>query len=96
MARPPRDRFPNAYVGDLVPNGKGWTVVSPTYCPNWHSADEPGWKQRCRPCACGGKHHMWTCHCGATVYAPKMGPDCEILNGPGSSYEAKRDAVADI
>ncbi|SHT35705.1 Uncharacterised protein [Mycobacteroides abscessus subsp. abscessus] len=21
MARPPRDRFPNAYVGDLVPNG---------------------------------------------------------------------------
>ncbi|WP_255795503.1 hypothetical protein [Mycobacteroides abscessus] len=41
MARPPRDRFPNAYVGDLVPNGKGWTVVGPAYCPNWHSIDEP-------------------------------------------------------
>ncbi len=26
MAHPPRDRFPNAYVGDLVPNGKGWTA----------------------------------------------------------------------
>ncbi|MGC7264392.1 hypothetical protein RA990_21245, partial [Mycobacteroides abscessus subsp. abscessus] len=51
MARPPRDRFPNAFVGDLVPNGKGWTRVGPLYCPNWHSADEPGWTQRCLPCA---------------------------------------------
>ncbi|MGV0582784.1 hypothetical protein ABQE45_03405 [Mycobacteroides chelonae] len=40
MARPPRDKFPNAYVGDLAPNGGGWTVVSPLYCPNWRSIDE--------------------------------------------------------
>ncbi|WP_157901319.1 hypothetical protein [Mycobacteroides franklinii] len=57
MARPPRDKFPNAYVGDLVPNGKGWTRVGPTYCPEWHSVHEPGWTQRRRPCACSIRHH---------------------------------------
>lgn len=78
---------PTHSFGDLVPNGKGWTRVGPLYCPNWHSADEPGWTQRCLPCACGTRHHMWTCHCGASIYAPKLGPDCRILNGPQSSHE---------
>ncbi|WP_078345275.1 hypothetical protein [Mycobacteroides chelonae] len=88
MTRPPRDRFPNAYVGDLVPNGKGWTVVGPLYCPNWHSVEEPGWKQRCPPCECGRRHHVWTCHCGAAIHAPKLGPHCRIIYGPKAPYEA--------
>lgn len=88
MARPPRDRFPNTYVGDLVPNGKGWTVVGPLYCPNWHSVEEPGWTQRCPPCECGRRHHVWTCHCGAAIYAPKLGPHCRIIYGPKAPYEA--------
>lgn len=87
MARPTRDRFPNTYVGDLVPNGKGWTRVGPLYCPNWHSSDEDGWTQRYLPCACNTRHHMWTCRCGASIYAPKLSDGCHILNGPQSSHE---------
>lgn len=95
MAPPPRDKFPNAYVGDLVPNGDGWTVVSTTYCPNWHGIEEPGSTQRCLPCACGTRHHMWTCHCGASVYAPKLRAGCKIINGPSSAYESQRSTSQD-
>ncbi|QST89625.1 hypothetical protein PROPHIGD108-1_32 [Mycobacterium phage prophi108-1] len=81
MARPPRDRYPNACVGDLVETATGWAVVGPLYCPNWHSAEEPGWKHSTATCACKTRHYTWTCHCGATTYAPKLGPQCQIRGG---------------
>ncbi|RIS67706.1 hypothetical protein [Mycobacteroides abscessus] len=81
MARPPRDRFPNACVGDLVETPTGWAVVAPLYCPNWHSIEEPGWKHSTDLCDCGTRHYTWTCHCGATTYAPKLGRNCQIRSG---------------
>lgn len=81
MERPPRDNFPNAYVGDLVETPTGWAVVAPLYCPNWHRIDEPGGNHRSLACDCGKRHYTWTCHCGGTIYAPKLGPSCRILLG---------------
>lgn len=42
------------------------------------------------PSGDGGSVPVPACHCGATVYAPKLGPRCEILNGPGSGREESR------
>jgi hypothetical protein len=36
VAEPPRDEFPNNFVGDLVHDERGWVVVPPTYCPDGH------------------------------------------------------------
>ena len=32
--------------------------------------------------------HAWTCHCGAAIHAPKLGPHCRIIYGPKAPYEA--------
>lgn len=81
MVRPPRDEFPNAMVGDLVQTPAGWAVVGPLYCPNWHSRDEAGWKCTTETCDCDTRHYAWYCHCGAVIYAPKLGSQCRIRSG---------------
>jgi hypothetical protein len=40
VAEPPRDEFPNNFVGNLVHDERGWVVVPPTYCPDGHGYDD--------------------------------------------------------
>lgn len=85
----PRDEFPNNYVGDLVRTARGWVVVPPTACPQYgHPISDPGWSVSAPWCLAEHRHMAWRCWCGATVYAPRLGPRCQIRDiGPVSPYE---------
>jgi hypothetical protein len=49
VAEPPRDEFPNNFVGELVHDERGWVVVPPTYCPDGHGyGDSLPHIRRCR------------------------------------------------
>src|SRR5581483_5182607 len=74
------DEFPNNFVGDLVKSDRGtWTVVPPTACPDGHPYSDPGWSVTTTGCSCNGfRHYAWRCWCGATVYAPQLGPHCRV------------------
>ncbi|MGH3724202.1 MAG: hypothetical protein ACRDUS_08735 [Mycobacterium sp.] len=88
MARPPREKFPNANVGDLVRNEHGtWSIVAPDYCPSGHPTTPGRVSVRGGACDCGQRHMTWTCECGAVTYAPKLGDECRTRSAPGSAYE---------
>jgi hypothetical protein len=55
-ARATACEFPNNYVGDLVPNERGWVVVPPTCCPDSHAYGDPGWSVSAVWCTCSGQY----------------------------------------
>jgi hypothetical protein len=96
VAEPPRDEFPNNFVGDLVHTERGWVVVPPMCCPAGHDYDEPGWSVSSVWCTCNGRHTVWRCWCGKSIYAPQPGLDCRIRDrGPVSIYEDQQRQAPD-
>jgi hypothetical protein len=88
VAYPPRDDFPNNFVGDLVPTERGWVVVPPTCCPDGHAYSDRGWSVSAVWCACNDRHMEWRCWCGTPLYAPQPGPHCRLRDrGPVSMFE---------
>lgn len=71
-------------VGDLIRTRKGWTVVPPTACPNGHPLTGGRVLVGHMPCAgpFPGGHTTWSCRaCDATVYAPALTEQCELIHG---------------
>lgn len=75
-------------VGELVKATDGrWIVYAPRHCPNGHQLGPDRVLVGRQPCGGidPGGHLTWSCvECGATVYAPPIGPVCEVLHGPAA------------
>lgn len=79
--------YPRRMVGDLVQTSRGWVVSPPIHCPNGHRLG-PG-RVLVGHQVCGGEdpggHTTWRCiECDAVVYAPEIGPVCQVLHGPAA------------
>lgn len=52
-------------------------VLAPTHCPNGHRLGPNRTLVGTKACQCLTRHMSWFCRiCGATTYAPELGPDC--------------------
>jgi len=59
-------------------------IRPPQHCPRGHRLTPGRVLVGHVPCSCRGAHTMWTCECGAVVYAPPLSVACRVLAGPAA------------